>query len=239
MRQALLDRLEGGGASSDARTWKKHQTSGELDDDRLVDAFAGDQNVYRRRGRDADDFDEWAGRVVSKGTGDASETSRDADAFWLRRPLAEPKRPKLRMKVCVDLGSSTYANDQKDQRLRRVLETTVLLFEAFDGIPSSLGCEWSLSAFSGSGPELRLKKWRDAPLDIPRKGAAGIEPPRLRLIRRMAAHAQYARDGDATLSAAAAALTKVRNSPADAYRARAEILLFRAARRRDELREDG
>ena len=208
-------------ARRDARVWHKHQTVGELDDDRLVDALAGDANVYRRRAYDEDADDDDGEGDVNDQAGDEQddeERKNAGDDDWLKRPRSGPRRPRLRVKVCVDLGSSTYAKDGKDGRLARLLKVVVTLLEAFDGIPPSLGVEWALSAFSGAGPELALKKWKDRKLDAPHgSGSPRLPEPRLNLVRRMASHAQYCRDGDATLSAAAAALRKIRNVAADAY----------------------
>jgi hypothetical protein len=44
--------LESVEAKEKERIWLRGQTSGELDDDRIVDGVIGDQNVYRKRGED-------------------------------------------------------------------------------------------------------------------------------------------------------------------------------------------
>lgn len=48
MRVALASR----GAKERERVWQKQQTSGELDDGRIVDGVAGDRNVYKKRAAD-------------------------------------------------------------------------------------------------------------------------------------------------------------------------------------------
>ncbi|KAH8044863.1 ATPase [Aureococcus anophagefferens] len=78
------------------------------------------------------------------------------------------------------------------------------------GAPSEAGRDGDVA-----GGEAR---WKDRKLDAPHgSGSPRLPEPRLNLVRRMASHAQYCRDGDATLSAAAAALRKIRNVAADAY----------------------
>eukprot|EP00736_Rhodelphis_marinus_P000056 Rmarinus@m.14300 len=41
-------------AKAQDRVWLKHQTSGELDETKLVDGITGDKSIYRRRGEDQD-----------------------------------------------------------------------------------------------------------------------------------------------------------------------------------------
>jgi len=45
--RAILDSLQ---AKSQDRTWLKNQTSGELDDNRLIDGITGDKSIYKKRG---------------------------------------------------------------------------------------------------------------------------------------------------------------------------------------------
>ena len=58
-------------AVGDERVWLTHQTHGELDDSKLVDAVCGDANVYKRSGvDDAAHFHAGAERVSDpKGDG--------------------------------------------------------------------------------------------------------------------------------------------------------------------------
>lgn len=37
-------------AKSKERFWHKHQTSGEIDDNKLIEGIVGDRNIYRKRG---------------------------------------------------------------------------------------------------------------------------------------------------------------------------------------------
>jgi len=49
MRVALVARK----AKENERVWRRQQAYGELDDARIVDGIAGEQNIYRRRATDA------------------------------------------------------------------------------------------------------------------------------------------------------------------------------------------
>ena len=42
--------LEGLEAKEKERVWVKNQNQGELDDNKLVDGFTGERNIYKRRG---------------------------------------------------------------------------------------------------------------------------------------------------------------------------------------------
>lgn len=37
-------------AKSKERIWQKHQTSGEIDDNKLIEGIVGERNIYRKRG---------------------------------------------------------------------------------------------------------------------------------------------------------------------------------------------
>lgn len=37
-------------AKSKERVWRKHQTSGEIDDNKLIEGIVGERNIYRKRG---------------------------------------------------------------------------------------------------------------------------------------------------------------------------------------------
>lgn len=83
------------------RVWLKRQSTGELDDSRLVDALAGEKDVFRRRGK-ADE---------------SHETS-------LRE--SEP----MNIKLVVDVSASMYRFNGYDGRLQRLLEATLMIMEA-------------------------------------------------------------------------------------------------------------
>ena len=45
--------LEGVESRAQERVWLRHQSSGEIDDAKIVDGAAGERNIFRRRGSDA------------------------------------------------------------------------------------------------------------------------------------------------------------------------------------------
>lgn len=45
--RVILDSLQ---AKSRERVWLRHQTSGELDDSKLIEGLAGERAIYRKRG---------------------------------------------------------------------------------------------------------------------------------------------------------------------------------------------
>lgn len=83
------------------RMWLNRQFSGELDESRLVDALAGEKDVFKRRGTAVDS------KVSSKLSSD-----------------------KMRIKVVVDVSASMYRFNGYDGRLERLLEATLMIMEA-------------------------------------------------------------------------------------------------------------
>jgi hypothetical protein len=88
---------------SEERTWLKHQSSGELDDAKLVDGVTGERLVFKRRG-------------VS-------------DSPFQNGHQDLPKR----MLFVMDVSGSMYRFNGQDGRLERVLETSLMIMESFAG----------------------------------------------------------------------------------------------------------
>jgi hypothetical protein len=102
--QQLRVVLEQAEARKQERQWLTLQTQGELDDNRLVDALTGENNVYKKRGV-----------PDSKIQG-----------------LQFQQQPK-RILFVMDVSGSMYRFNGVDKRLERLLEATLLIMDAFDG----------------------------------------------------------------------------------------------------------
>ena len=100
MRVALASR----GAKEKERVWQKQQTSGELDDGRIVDGVAGERNIYRRRAAD-----------------------NNQNSFQRSRL---PKR----VRFVMDVSGSMYTFNRIDKRLDKLCELCVFIMEAFEGL---------------------------------------------------------------------------------------------------------
>ena len=83
------------------RIWLKRQSTGELDDSRLVDALAGEKDVFKRRGQ-------------------ATESHLAS---------ARESQPMC-IKLVVDVSASMYRFNGYDGRLERLLEATLMIMEA-------------------------------------------------------------------------------------------------------------
>jgi MoxR-like ATPase len=83
------------------RVWLKRQSTGELDDSRLVDALAGEKDVFKRRGT-------------------ATDTS--VNSTQATEPMA--------IKLVVDVSASMYRFNGYDGRLQRLLEATLMIMES-------------------------------------------------------------------------------------------------------------
>ena len=87
------------------RVWLKRQSSGELDDSRLVDALAGERDVFKRRGK-------------------RDELSHFANRSSQEEPVV------LAIKLVVDVSASMYRFNGYDGRLERLLEACLMIMEA-------------------------------------------------------------------------------------------------------------
>jgi von Willebrand factor A domain-containing protein 8 len=83
------------------RVWLKRQSTGELDDSRLVDALAGEKDVFKRRGK---------------------ATENNPNSAQGTEPMA--------IKLVVDVSASMYRFNGHDRRLQRLLEATLMIMEA-------------------------------------------------------------------------------------------------------------
>jgi len=88
---------------SEERVWMKNQTTGELDENRIVDALSGERDVFKRRGNPDD---------------------TNSNALH-----SEP----VTIKLIVDISASMYRFNGYDQRLERLLEATLMMMESLRG----------------------------------------------------------------------------------------------------------
>lgn len=85
----------------DERVWLRRQSTGELDDSRIVEAIAGEKDVFKRRGI-------------------AEESPNQG--------LDEDE--KMFITLVVDVSASMYRFNSYDGRLERLLEATLMIMEA-------------------------------------------------------------------------------------------------------------
>jgi len=123
----------------DERVWLKHQTSGELDESKLLDGAAGEKLVFKRRADAADQF------------------------YDPNKPDAE--KPKTRLYFALDVSGSMYRFNSTDGRLERLLECTMMLMEALDGRDRDQGIEYALVGHSGDDAEVPLVSFGEPPRD--------------------------------------------------------------------------
>lgn len=172
--RAILGNLE---SVEQERSWLKHQSSGELDDAKLVDGVVGERLVFKRRGQSDSPF---AGR-------------------------AQSHLPK-RLLFVMDVSGSMYRFNGQDGRLERMLETSLMVMESFAGFDKTL--EYSIVGHSGDSPDIPFVAFGEPPAD---------RKQRLKVLQKMAAHAQYCSSGDYTVEAVARAVKRVAEQYADDY----------------------
>ena len=158
------------------RTWLKRQTTGELDDTRLVDGLTGDKHVFKRRG-------------------DPSSNSQTISTTSNTAPH------KKRLHFVVDVSGSMFRFNGQDRRLERLLEAVLLVLES---VPDSKGVdatssssssslEYAITGHSGDSPDIHFLDFED---EKPRN-----EAERYRVLESMVAHSQYCLSGDHTCAA--------------------------------------
>lgn len=171
--RAILGNLE---SVEQERTWLKHQSSGELDDAKLVDGVAGERLVFKRRGQ--------------------------SDSPFQTKHQTKPKR----MLFVMDVSGSMYRFNGQDQRLERVLETSLMVMESFAGFDKTL--EYAIVGHSGDSPEIPFVDFGSPPAD---------RKERLKVLQKMVAHTQYCMSGDHTVESIARGVQRVTESEADDY----------------------
>eukprot|EP00439_Symbiodinium_sp_Y106_P013382 s2869_g1.t3 len=112
-----------------------------------------------------------------------------------------------RIKFVMDCSGSMYTFNRIDQRLQRLMEASIFIFESFAGFEYKY--EYAMVGHSGSGPEAEsLVAWAKPPKSAKEQ---------LAIVKQMAAHAQYSHSGDHTLEATDRAIKDVLRKPADEY----------------------
>src|SRR3989338_7291871 len=85
------------------RVWVKNQTTGEIDDNKIVEGIVGEKNIYKRR---------------------ANENEK--------RKSNLPKKKKV-LHFVMDVSGSMYRFNQQDERLDKMMEIAVIIMESFKG----------------------------------------------------------------------------------------------------------
>ncbi|OQR83325.1 hypothetical protein ACHHYP_14843 [Achlya hypogyna] len=174
------------------RGWLRHQASGEWDDAKLVDGIAGDRNVFKRRGVDA-------------------------------APGLQTAPLKKRMLFVVDVsGSILWILDPTHGRLERMLETTMMVMEAFAGFETKV--EYAIMGHSGDAPAIPFVPFDAPPADRKQRlqvlrlvrGVLRVTIP-AQVLQKMLAHSQYCSSGDHTVAAIEAAVQRVAAKDGDEY----------------------
>ena len=165
--QSLRTILQSLQAKSQDRTWLKNQTSGDLDDNRIIDGLTGEKSIYKKRG--------------------------DQDP-----EIGAPQEKPKRLKLVVDVSGSMYRFNGHDQRLERMLESTLMVMEALEGFGDRI--KYDISGHSGEDNDIPFVSHLRSPEN---------NNERLKVLKEMHAHSQFCMSGDHTLSAAVLAINEL------------------------------
>ena len=103
-------------------------------------------------------------------------------------PGAPQEKPK-RVRLVVDVSGSMYRFNGHDQRLDRMMESTLMVMEALEGYSERL--VYDIVGHSGEENDLPFTSLNHPPTN---------EKERLDVLKTMHAHAQFCMSGDHTLS---------------------------------------
>lgn len=121
-------------------------------------------------------------------------------------PMFVVKKPK-RLMFAVDLSLSMTIFNPLDERLDRLVEACVFLFEAFHGHEEKY--DYAMVGFSAAGPQaVRLVDWGRPPRS---------RKERVALLKGMRDHSANAKSGDATMEATELAILEAAREPADEH----------------------
>lgn len=104
----------------------------------------------------------------------------------------------------MDVSGSMYRFNGQDQRLDRLLQTTLMLMESLEGFEHKY--EYTIVGHSGDGWDIPF-----VPFGTPPKN----DKERLQVLSKMYAHTQYCQSGDSTLEALQKVVPEVSKRKAD------------------------
>eukprot|EP00949_MAST-11_sp_MAST-11-sp1_P001342 g1342.t1 len=151
---------------SKERTWIKNQSSGEIDDNKLIDGATGEKLIYKRR-------------------------------LKSNYSISTPRVKHIRF--VMDVSGSMYRFNGYDGRLDRLLESTLLILNAFQGADSKK-MVYSIVGHSGDGPAHML---------VDRQSPPENKKEQLQVLQRMVAHSQFCMSGDHTVEAVEVAVEQL------------------------------
>lgn len=141
-------------------------------------------------------------RLVEAACGDQNVFRRRADS---KNPALLASKPK-RILIACDLSKSMLVLDRVDDRLRRLQEALVFIFESLSGFSQKY--DFMISGYSSGGYDHVFVPWGRPPR---------TSMQRLSVLEKMVQHTHSCPPGDGTLSATEWAIQEVRKREADEY----------------------
>ncbi|KAG5485809.1 hypothetical protein LSCM1_07222 [Leishmania martiniquensis] len=116
------------------------------------------------------------------------------------------QRYKKRLVFVLDVSASMYRFNGTDQRLTKLLETTIMIMEAFAGFESKL--DYSMIGHNGDSDNIPLVNFGAPPAN---------QKERIIVCQKMLAYAQYCWSGDNTVKAMQRSIELVTKEKGDSY----------------------
>eukprot|EP01059_Diplonema_ambulator_P003961 TRINITY_DN1366_c0_g3_i1.p1 TRINITY_DN1366_c0_g3~~TRINITY_DN1366_c0_g3_i1.p1 ORF type:complete len:1824 (+),score=656.81 TRINITY_DN1366_c0_g3_i1:37-5472(+) len=113
---------------------------------------------------------------------------------------------KKRIVFCMDCSASMFRFNSMDHRLDRIVETAIMITEAFKGVEDKI--EYCMIGHSGDSPEIPLVDFGKPPQN---------KKERLEVVLSMVAHTQYCWSGDNTLESMQVAIKKAVEKEGDSH----------------------
>lgn len=173
--------------------WMKNQTSGELDENKLIEGVTGEKNIYKKR---------TVPTSHNQGFGKQNKPKRILFVMDVRYAKLETN--------FLFQSASMYRFEGLDKRLTRLLESAVLIMESLQvrslrlrlmqlqGFEERI--DYAIHGHSGDYAVIPFCKFGNPPKN---------RKERLKILQEMFAHTQYCWTGDNTLQATASAMREV------------------------------
>ena len=117
------------------RSWLRNQSSGEIDDNKLVDGILGEKNIYKKR---------------------SPPDSPDSKRFN-KNKVSSNNKTKKRFHFIIDVSASMYRFNGMDHRLERMIEVVLLIIESMPH--DSELYDYAITGHSGDSSQIEFINW--------------------------------------------------------------------------------
>lgn len=189
-------------AKDKERSWLKNQTTGDLDDSRLVEGLVGDSSIYKKRGEKLPGYGSQEKPKILRFVVDVSGSMYRFNGMDKR--MERMLETTLLVKKKKNNKNRPFGNSFFFFFFRNKNKTKIM--EAFDGFEQKI--QYSIVGQSGDSYCIPFVDFKYPPKTL---------KERLKVLQRMYAHSQYCSSGDYTLEATEDACKEVAKIEGDEH----------------------